>query len=196
MRSQAQILKNSLVYAAHALVPMAVVIVPIALILVQVEARYAWRPIAPGEATIVEATLRSTAPVSAVPVSLVTPEGLIDETPPLRIDAEKRILWRVRALKPGDYALNVRVGDDEFRKEVIVGAKGHLSPAVHPADDFRTLAYPLEPALRAGSSVTAITVGYARSRAEFAGLSSASWILFALTLVYGYALRGLFRVTF
>jgi hypothetical protein len=196
LQAQAQILKHSLVYAAHALVPMAVVIVPIALILVQVEARYAWRPIAPGESTIVEATLRSTSAVSAAPVSLVMPQGLVDETPPLRIDAQKRILWRVRAPEPGKYTVGIRAADGESHKQVVVGAKGRLSPTVYPANDFRTLGYPLEPALRADSDVTSITVGYARSRGEFAGLSSASWILFALTLVYGYALRGLFRVTF
>src|SRR5678815_5612913 len=68
MRAQAQILKNSVLYAAHALVPMAVVFVPIALILIQVEARYAWRPIAPGESAIVEATLHSASLVSTAPV--------------------------------------------------------------------------------------------------------------------------------
>jgi hypothetical protein len=37
---------------------------------------------------------------------------------------------------------------------------------------------------------------YSRTRGVFAGLSSASWIMFAAALVLGYVLRGLFGVTF
>jgi hypothetical protein len=37
---------------------------------------------------------------------------------------------------------------------------------------------------------------YPRSRGVFAGLSSASWILFGATLVLGFALRRAFGVTF
>lgn len=71
-----------------------------------------------------------------------------------------------------------------------------VSPAIYRADDVRSLAYPLEGALAPHAAVSSIQMIYPRSRAVFAGLSSASWILFAATLAWGFMLRGAFGVTF
>jgi hypothetical protein len=196
MRAQGQILKNSVIYTAHALVPMSLVIIPVALILVQVESRFAYRALAPGESTILEATLDVPAPVSRIDAVLIVPPGVAAETPALRIDGDQKILWRLRAQRPGRYEIRVRIGETEYPKQLLVGIPGQLSPAVHAADDFHTLAFPFEPALEPGSPVSALEVTYPRARGTFAGLSSASWILFAATLVFGYGLRGLFGVTF
>lgn len=196
LHAQGQILKNSVIYAGYALLPMLVMIVPILLLLVQVESRYAYRPLHPGESTIVEARVATALPVSEIQADLLVPRGLKVETPAMRVDDEQSILWRVRAEEAGDYVMRVRIGAREFSKHVRVGESGEVSPAIYCANDIRTLAYPLETALEPGSTVSSIQMTYPRSRADFAGLSSASWILFAASLVFGFLLRGLFGVTF
>lgn len=196
LRAQGQILKNSVRYTGYALAPMAIMIVPIVLILIQVESRYAFRPLQPGESTIVEVTVNSATPLHDMQAALILPSGLICETPALRLEDERKILWRVRAQRTGDYEMRVRLAGQELRKRIRIGGEGTLSPAVYAANDMRTLAYPLEPALANDSIASSIEVSYPRSRGVFAGLSSASWILFAASLVFGYVLRGLFGVTF
>jgi hypothetical protein len=196
LRAQGQILKDSIVYIGHALVPLAVMLIPILLILIQVESRYAFRPLQTEESTLVEVSIDSTTPVSDLDAALLLPTGLTCETPALRLNDEQKILWRVRAQRSGEYEMRIRVAEQEFSKKIVVDAAAALSPAIYAADDIRTLAYPLEPALQRDSIVSAVEVAYPRSRGVFAGLSSASWILFIASLFFGYALRGLFGVTF
>lgn len=196
LRAQGQILKNSVIYTGYALAPMSIMLVPIILILVQVESRYAFRALESGESTIVEATVDSPTPVSDLQAALILPPGLVCETPALRLDDQQKILWRVRAQRPGDYEMRIRIDGREFPKKVLVGVAGLVSPAIYTAGDIRTLAYPLEPALEKGSILSSVVMSYPRSRPVFAGLSSASWILFAASLVFGYVLRGVFGVTF
>jgi hypothetical protein len=196
LRAQGQILKHSAIYAAYALVPMAIMFVPVVLLLIQVESRYGFRPLQPGESTLVEVRVDAPDAVSSVDAKLVVPDGLKIETPAMRVDAQHSIFWRVRAQEPGDYTMVVRLGAQEFSKRVRVGESGVVSPAIYDANDIRTLAYPLEAALKPDSAVSSIQMTYPRSRGVFAGLSSASWILFGATLVLGFALRRAFGVTF
>jgi hypothetical protein len=196
LRAQGQILKSSVLYAGYALAPLAIMLIPIVLILIQVESRYAFRPLQPEESTLVEVSVDSATPVSELPAALLLPTGIVGETPALRLDDEQKILWRVRAQRAGEYDMRIRVGDQEFPKKIVVGSEGLVSPAIYAADDIRTLGFPLERALQRDSVVSAVEVSYPRSRGVFAGLSSASWTLFIASLVLGYALRGLFGVTF
>ena len=196
LRAQGQILKHSSIYAAYALVPMAIMFVPVVLLLIQVESRYAFRPLQPGESTLVEAQVDPRKAMSDIEAQLIVPDGLKIETPALRVDARHSILWRVRAEKPGNYTMRVQLGAHEFSKRVRVGGAGDISPAIYQANDIRTLTYPLEAALAPESAVSSIQMTYPRSRAVFAGLSSASWILFGATLLLGFLLRRAFGVTF
>lgn len=198
MRAQRKILRHSLTYMRHALVPMAVMIVPLILVMVQVESRYAFRALAPDESSIVTATLDGDyGPVSDLKAEILLPVGLEQETSGLRIDKTGEILWRVGAVTPGEHRIEIRVGDARAAGRVVVGGTGARPiPAVYRADDWRTLLYPGLPPLENDSIVSAITVSYPRERAVFAGLSSASWILFGVSLLLGYALRRIFGVTF
>ncbi len=198
MRARREILRHSLTYMRHMLLPMAVMIVPLVLVMVQVESRYAFRPLAPDESAIVTATLDGDyRPVSELKVELLLPVGLEQETSALRIDETGEILWRVGALTPGEHRIEIRVGDSGVAGRVVVGGAGARPvPAFYRADDWRTLLYPGLPPLENASMVSAITVSYPRERAVFAGLSSASWILLGVSLFFAYALRGIFGVTF
>ncbi len=196
-RAQGQIFRYALIYMFHALLPMSVMIVPIVLVMIQVESRYAFRSLTPGESTILTVTLNGQDPVTQLNAELSLQAGLIQETPALRINKTGEILWRIRAIRPGEYQIKLRIDGQEFEKHLAVGAdSSRLSPARYQANDLNVLLYPAEPALRNEAGVSAIHLSYPRSRAVYAGLSSASWILFGASLIFGYALRGLFGVTF
>ena len=196
LRAQGQILRHSVAYMGYALVPLSIMIAPIVLLLIQIESRYAFRPLHPDETTLVEVALQAGAPPGELEATLLLPSGLVCETPALRIEDERKVLWRVRARRPGEYDMRIRIGDQEVAKKVLVASAGAPSPAIYRTNDVRTLAYPLERPLPPESIVSSVHLTYPRSLGEFAGLSSASWTWFLATLVFGYALRGLFGVTF
>ena len=197
LKAQGQILKHTLVYMRYALVPMAFMILPFILILVQVESRFAYRSLNPGEQVIVSVTVDAKQPVSQMVSELDLPDGLSKETPALRIDSTGEILWRIRADKPGVYRATFQIGERSVEKEIMVGENiTHLSPVLYRSDDIRTIGYPAESALGGELPVSTVEVIYPRARGEFLGLSSASWLLFLFTLILGFLLRGGLGVTF
>jgi hypothetical protein len=198
LSAQRHIFGHSLRYMGYALVPMAVMILPFILIMIQVEARFAFQGLEPGDSTIVAVAVDvQQQRVDKTDYRLELPQGLTLETPAVRIPATGEVAWRVRADVPGDYTVTIHAGDRATNKHIMVGEQQtHLAPSVYRADDFRTLGFPAEAALDANQPLAGISVEYPRARAEFAGLSSASWLLFLFSIIFGFALRGLLGVTF
>jgi len=197
LMAQRDIFVNSLLYMRYALAPMAVMLIPFVLILVQVESRFAFRGLDSNEPAIVSVTVDSQWQVSQLQDVLKIPKGLVLETPALRIDSAGEILWRISGMAPAKYELVFSVEGQSFNRRIVVDPEmTHIAPSVYRASDIRTLGYPAQPALAGDSPVSSVTVGYPRARGEFAGLSSASWLLFMFTLILGFAMRGMFGVTF
>lgn len=191
------ILGHTLVYMGHALLPMAVMIVPLALVIVQVESRFAFRGLDPGESSILKVTLGEDTPLTALEATLTLPPGLVQETPALRLNRADTILWRIRALSAGQHDLRVMIGGERHSKRVsVAAADAAVSPRRLKANDIEVLLYPRERPIPAQSLVTAIELTYPRDRGEFAGLSTVTWWLLAISLLLGYPLRRFFGVTF
>jgi hypothetical protein len=193
LRAQGRVAFNSLAYLGHSLVPLALMIVPVGLLVAQLEAQYAFRALAPGESAIVTVTTRTALPAPAATLAL--PPGIVAETPALRVADRGAVLWRLRGDAAGEHIAGITVDGMRVERRIAVGT-GRAMPTAYAADDWRSLGYPSEAPLPAGSAITAVEVEYPRARGEFLGLSSASWLLLGATLVLGFALRGAFRVTF
>jgi len=197
LMAQRSIFRYTLIYMRHALLPMAVMFVPFVLILVQVESRYAFHGLDSGEPAIVTITIDSKKSVTELLYAMKLPEGLVQNTAPLRINSTREILWRIHGDAPGNYQATFDVEDHSLVKQVVVNRyQTHLASTIYRANDIRTLGSPAEPALATDQPVASVSVGYPRARAEFAGLSSASWWLFIFTLILGFMLRGVMGVTF
>ncbi len=197
LRALGNVLRYNMTYLRHSLAPMAVMLVPFVLMLVQIESRFAFRSLKPAESAILTLDFDGKGPVSALPTALRLPEGLEQETPALRIDETAQIAWRVGARQPGEYEVGIQVGGTQLVKRVVVAGSGpRISPAVYRSNDLNALLYPAETLLASDLPVRAIHLDYPRARSTFLGLSSASWIFFAASMVFGFALRGAFGVTF
>lgn len=193
--AQARFVGSNLRYLGYMSVPIAAALVPVALMWVQVEARYRWRPLDPGERVVLAVEVDGRP--SELVVSLDAPEGITRETPALRIDARGEIVWRLRADAPGQYELGLRVAGREFSKRASVAANGRPpSPEVVRASDPWTLWNPLEAPLASDGPMRAVRLGYPPARGEFLEMSSAGWIWTGFILVWAFALRSRFGVTF
>jgi hypothetical protein len=197
LQAQGRVLLNSLRYMRFGITPMLVMIVPFLIILVQVESRFAYSAVSLGEPVILTVTVDRTTAVSELVTDLVLPPEVRSETPALRIDSSGELYWRVAAQRPGTHRVGISIGGQTVTKQIVVGtAVGRLSPAIYRGNDWRALAWPGEPSMATDAIPESIRVSYPRGRAEFAGLSSASWLLFGQCLVLGFLLRRFFNVTF
>lgn len=197
LRSQGGILAANGRYLLHAVRPMLVMIIPVLLILVQVNLWFGARPLAPGETALVKVKLApGRAPLSE-DIALEAPAGIEVETPALRIEEDREIDWRLRARAEGEYDLTLKVGGTAVTKSVKVGGRRLVRVAnLRPGPAFLDRVFnPAEPPLPKALGLESIEVIHPERSLPLFGLRL-HWLVayFALSIVFGFALKGVFKV--
>ena len=199
LRAQAEVLGHNLVYLRLSLVPMAWLLVPLVLLVAQLQFRYGYTGLAPGQSTVVAAVLAAdrVPPGGVRPkVTLDAPDGVRVESPAVWAPALGEVSWRVVGERPGRYALRLRLGDETVTKSLVV-ADGPLrrSPRRPPPRLLDELLWPAEAPLAATAPFTAVRVVYPE-----AGFGPFGWRLhwlvwfFALSVIFALILRRPFGV--
>ncbi len=196
VQSTGKILLNNGLYLGLNIVPMLVMIVPIMSMLVQLEARYAFDPMAVGQTELLELELddeHCTVPVTDVRLEL--PEGVSQVGPPVRTP-DNRIYWRVKAEAPGDWVMKIHLGEAEVvEKGLAVGGEPRKVPIMR-TKSWDALLYPGEAGLPGDSGVYDVRIRYPER--SLAGVPDGELgillFFFAISLVSGYALKDVFGV--
>lgn len=183
------------IYVGHNLIPLAVLLVPMLAILTQLVAHYAFAPVPVGAVELLEVRLAPQAAVAARDVRLELPAGVALDAPPVRT-ADGEIFWRLRAEAAGDHVLTLHAGDETLTKGWAVGGEARRIP-VKRTRTWEALLYPGEPALPASSAVQTIAFTHP---ARDLGLLPGGEVgilatFFGVSLLVGFALKGLFGVT-
>jgi hypothetical protein len=195
LRAEGRVFASIGRYLGHSLLPMVVMLPVFLLLLIQIESRFAFRGLAPDEQALVTVGVQSNQPVSRLPVNLDAGNGLRIGTPALRADSSREIYWRIHAVGPGPHNLKLRIGGEQTDR-VVSGEGSAAMTMAYRANDMRTLLYPRAAALPANGPVNTFAIAYPRARGEFAGLSSMSWLFFGMVMVFAFALRRVFGVSF
>jgi len=196
-RAQGRILLTNLKYIGHNSKPMLVMIVPILLILIQLNLWFGVRSLEPGESAILKVKLGGDRFASEVAVDVEPPRQLEIETPPLRIEDEAEIDWRVKAKEVGLGQLTLAVGDRTIVKDVIVGAKplSKISTIRVGRNILDQAFNPGERPLPSGSLAKSVELKYPAARMNLFGLPI-HWLViyFVLSIIFGLAFKGVFKV--
>jgi hypothetical protein len=197
LRAQAAILKANLAYMAANLKPLVVMIVPLVLILAQLNLWFDRAPLRPGEETLVKVGLDAATDPIGLDLRLETPPGLELSSPAVRIPDEHEIAWRIKAVSAGTGRLVLRTGAAALEKAIVVGG-GPLTKvsALASRGSFsKRVLYPGEPPLPAATPVRSIEVLYPAKTLTILGLN-VHWLVayLALSIVFGFAFKGVFKV--
>jgi len=196
-RAQGGILRANARYVGYSFRPLLVMMIPLVLILVQMNFWFAYKTLDVGKAVIVKVRLNETVNPLQTDAALEAPPCLAVETPPLRLEQEREISWRLRAQSPGRESLVIRVGGQDFAKTVSVSGKplSRVSPRRIRRSFFDELFYPSEKPLPSSSPVRSIEVTYPVRKLNFLGLRL-HWLIayFFLSIVFGFALKRPFKV--
>jgi hypothetical protein len=199
-RAQNEILRHNLTYLRLSLAPMVWILPPLVLVMAQLQFHYGYEGLRPGERTLLEADLRpgAVAPGDRPRAVLEVPPGLRAETDAVWIPAESQLAWRLAAERDGDFELGLSVdGAPRVTKTVRVTARTvRLSPERVDDTFLSQLLYPAEAPLPAAGPVRAIRLGYPDRDVSVLGFGL-YWMIpfFALSIVFAFALRGVFKVT-
>ncbi len=194
--SAGHIFLANLRYMRLNLVPLLFMIVPVGMLLVQMNCWYGYKPLKPGKAILVKATLTNVTDLMKAEVALVVPDGLEVETPPVRIPSKSEINWRMGAREKGHYKIKVRVEGQDVTKSLIVSDRmQRLSLLRHSPGFWDGLLYPGESAIPSSFPVRSVEVRYEPVLMSVFGWE-VHWVIpyFALSILFGLVLKGFFKV--
>jgi hypothetical protein len=188
-RLQARIFRQTLTYLRHAMPPMLVMLAPVLLILVQLNLRFAVRPLEPGESTVLTLRLRQASPL-AQDVELGVPPEVTVETPGVRIPSLGEVSWRLRVERPGRHTVTVRYGGDTVEKLLVAGGSWAAVSTLRTAGFVDGLLYPGEPPIDRASAIASVEVRYPPLPLALFGVG-VDWLLFffVASLASGFAFR-------
>ncbi len=197
MRSQGKMLLANGRYVAHALKPMLVMFIPILLLLLQLDSWFGARALRPGETAMVKVKLDKSVNPMATEVGLEAPAGAVIETPPLRIEEENEVDWRIKAGSEGRSAFKITVAGETWTKALAVGGRAvsRIVPSRVRRHGLDELSHPGEPVLAKTAPVAAIEISYPPARMNLFGWRM-HWLVafFILSIVFGFGLKGVFKV--
>ena len=191
MSLQGRILRDTLRFLRLAAVPMLILAAPVILVAAQLHLRFAVRPIEPGAAAVVTATVRDPAVLDR-PLALVASEGVTVETPPVKIRESREIAWRVRVDESGRHVLRVQVGEATIGKTLVGGAGWGPVPQRRTGKGaLATLLHPGEAPIPADHAVESVVVAYPPLDLRLLGLE-VDWLVgfLVLSMASGLACRG------
>lgn len=196
-RAQGEILRANVRYLGLSLVPMFWILPPFFLVMAQLQFHYGYAGLAPGQRAVVTAELRNPSPLRPA-VTLEVPEGLQLETPALWMPSTQQVAWRVAAVREGEYTLVLRLGETPpVTKSLTVSqAVTRRSPERVDAGFVNELLFPAEAPLSSAAPFRSIRINYPETEVDVFGLRL-HWMIpfFALSIVFAFALRGVFKVT-
>lgn len=195
LRLQGRILGDTLRLLRVAAVPMLILAAPVVLIAAQLHLRFAVRPIRPGAAAVVTATVRHASALDR-PISLAAPAGVVVETPPVRVRALREIAWRVRVDRPGRHVLRVQVGGEAIAKTLVAGAGwGVVSQRRTGQGALAALFHPGEPSIPVVHGIEAVEIAYPPLDLRLLGLQ-VDWLVgfLVLSMACGFTCKGLLGV--
>jgi hypothetical protein len=194
-RAQFDILRHSLGYLGHSLPPMLWMLIPLFLVVAQLQFRFGYAGLEPGDQAIVKARLAEGAAVA--PLSLEPTAGVTVDAPMLWIPSRDEANWRIRVLAPGRHAVRI-TADGEPLEKVVDASAGIVrrSPVRASSGFLEQLVYPAEPPLPRTASLRSITVEYPGLRVSVLGWEM-HWLLAFLIfmLIFTLLLRTPLRVT-
>jgi hypothetical protein len=195
LRAQGDVLKYNARYLRASLVPIVWLIVPISLLVVQLESYYAYRGLAPHEAALVTAHVR-TGTSGAEALTLDMPSAIHADTSAVWFPATNEVVWRVVPQATGEYSIRFRLGSDTLTKTLVVSdAVRRRSTVRHAAGWLDQIEYPSEPPLPTGSRIDAITVGYPPRALTLLGWRIPWEVIFAaFTMLFGFVLGRILRI--
>lgn len=197
LKAQGNILRCNLRYIGYSAKPMMVMILPLILIIIQLNFWFGYQSLTPNHSALLKVKLKQNKSPMDIPFEIEPPPELTIETPPLRIEEFKEINWRFSAKKEGIHQLSLIVDGETVTKMVSVAQKplSKISPLKTEQSFIPQVLYPTESPIKDSLPVSSIEIQYPTRNMNFFGWHI-HWLIvyFVLSIIFGFAFKGLFKV--
>ncbi len=167
LQSQGRVFRGAFGLLYHSIRPMLVMILPVSLLLAQMGLWYQFRPLLPGEETLV--TMKLTRPelgrradANPMPEAEIIPHPGIDVTiGPVRVPTKNEIYWKIKLNSKDVHQLVFQLENQTFEKQIAVGEGFVRISAVRPGLNWSDIIlHPVEKPFTSKSPVHSISVDY------------------------------------
>lgn len=193
----ARALMANALYLRYIMLPLAVCIVPMFFILVQVETRFASRPLRKGETAVIEAQLPEESDAGCSLEKILTSESL-EVSAPVVIPALNQTAWRLTVISENPAYIRLAGSCKTFRKDIATGTGLQPIPDFSPSTGqyWQRLLNPASSSIPEQYGIESVHIIYPRRNLSI-GLLNINWLIayIALTLAFGYSFQKLFRIT-
>jgi hypothetical protein len=196
-KAQGNIFLANMKYISHSAKPLLFMIIPVILVLIQVNFWFGYSSLKPREPVVLKVKLENDYNLLEVDLNIAPSSGISIETPPLRIEEENEINWRISPLKKGVYNLEIYIDGQKVSKQVSVAqtSLSKISPKKLKGNFFDGLFFPLEAPIKKSSPVKSIEILYPDKSLPLFGINF-HWLIafFGLSIILGFAFKGVFGV--
>lgn len=194
IQSQLRIMWAIVRLQRYVLTPVILLALPMLLGLAQMGIRHQWRPLLPGEQTLIHLRLENEL-ASTPDITLEAPPDVDVEVGPIPGGGE--LVWRVRGVERGRHILRFRIGRLVVEKELVVGVGFERVSAVRTGHDWSVqLLHPVESPLPSDSPIRAIEISYPSVNSIVCGANYWVIYLFVVSMITALVFRPLFKVRF
>jgi hypothetical protein len=193
MGSYGKILRGTGRYLKLAFKPLLYVIIPITLLIVQIDRYLGATPIPPSAPFLL--TVHTGSGILN-DVTLDLPSEITMTAPPVHIQAENVIVWRLAGSKEGKYEVKIAAAGQTATKIVCVGNDLPRISTVRLRGHFwERMFSSAEPALPENSPIDSISINYPDRNVEVAGYGmNWIWLFFILSMVAGFIFKELLGI--
>ena len=178
---------------ALAIVPILVMLVPMTLLLGQLALWFQARPLRVGDDAMITVKLNDGSDWPAA--CLQAGYGFEDTHGPVHVLSQREICWNIRAQKNGYQSLVFRIGNQTIEKELAIGNELMRVNTRRPEWSWsEALLHPAEQPFAPDSPVQSIEVEYPTASSWTTGANRWVYYWFAVSLLTGFCLRGVFKV--
>lgn len=153
------------------LVPLVILSVPMTPLFFCLDAFYGSAPLRVGEAALVTVAINEPLERLSPPPVLKAPEGMVVESPPVRVFSQRQISWRIRPQRPLSGEFEWMLAGREVQKSVEAGQGRRYLSRKRTRSLLELVRYPTEAPLAAGP-VDWIEVSYPSATVPFLGLEA------------------------
>ena len=207
MGSYGKILRGTGLYLKLAFKPLLYVIIPITLLMVQIDRYLGQTPLAVNAPFLLTVHLgeQSSNAKAADPstgidamnnVTLELPPEITMTAPPVHINADNEVVWRLAGTKDGKYELKIVAAGQSATKAVCVGSDLPRISTIRLRGRFWERVFSsAEAALPANSPIESISINYPDRNIDVAGYGmNWIWLFFILSMVAGFVFKELLGI--
>jgi uncharacterized membrane protein (DUF106 family) len=196
-RAQGNILRYNLKYIGYSVKPLMVMIIPLILILIQLNLWFGHQSLTPGQEVILKVEVDEDLSLLDTEFLIESSSGLVIETPPLRIEEKREVNWKLFAKETGIHELSMTVNGHRIVKKVAVAQKSlsKISPIKIRRNLIDEIFHPGEAPIPANHPIKSLEIKYPLNYMSLFGWKI-HWLIvyFAVSIIFGFALKGVFKV--